>query len=68
MVEFLPKYHMNRADACVIVRFKLDDEEIPIPMKVRAIEMMARMETHNGILKDEMVKALRWLFDHYDFE
>lgn len=29
---------------------------------------VAHMETHNSITKDELVEALRWLFDHYDFE
>ena len=68
MVECLPKCHMNLAEACGIVRFRLNDEEIPIHTKVSAIERVARMETHNGVLKDELVNALRWLFDHYDFE
>lgn len=36
--------------------------------KVEAIETIARLETHNGYKKDLFINALRWLFDHFDFE
>ena len=48
-----PTYNINMGDA--------------LPSKVLAIEKIARMETHNSISKDDLVRALRWLFDHYDF-
>lgn len=35
--------------------------------KVLAIENVAHMETHNCITKDDFVRALRWLFEHYEF-
>ena len=54
-------------DAWLIVKERLDDDTIAIQSKVIAIEKIARMETHNSISKDDFVRALRWLFDHYDF-
>ena len=43
----------------MIVRDRMEDDSIPIPTKVLAIEMVARMETHNSIRKDDLVAALR---------
>lgn len=63
-----PTYNVNLGDACVIVKDCLDDETIAFPSKVIAIEKVARMETHNSITKDDLIRCLRWLFDHYDFE
>lgn len=34
--------------------------------KVMAIEKMAEMETHNSITKNDLVGALRWIYEHYD--
>lgn len=62
-----PTYNVNMGDAWLIVKERLDDDTIAIPTKVLAIEKIARMETHNSISKDDLVRALRWLFDHYDF-
>lgn len=45
-----------------------DDESIPIPTKVLAIEHVAEMETHNSVTKDELVGALRRLFRYFDFD
>lgn len=36
--------------------------------KVIAIEKVANMETHNSVSKDKLIHALRWLYEHYDFE
>ena len=63
-----PTYNINMGDAWLIVKERLDDETIALPSKVLAIEKIARMETLNSITKDELQKALRWLFDHYDFD
>ena len=63
-----PTYNINLGDAWLIVKERLDDETIAFPSKVLAIEKIARMETHNSITKDDLVHALRWLFDHYDFD
>ena len=62
-----PTYTVSLGAACAIVEAMLDDDTIAIPTKVLAIEAVARMETHNSIKKDDLVRALRWLFDHYDF-
>lgn len=63
-----PSYNINLGDAWLIVKERLDDETIALPSKILAIEKIARMETHNSITKDDLVHALRWLFDHYDFD
>lgn len=67
LVTFIPPQHMSYGEAWEIVKLRLVDETVPIPRKVRAIEMVARMATLNSITKDELQTALRWLFDHYDF-
>ena len=62
-----PTYNVNLGDACVIVKRLINDETIASESKVIAIEKVARMETHNSITKDDLIKCLRWLFDHYEF-
>lgn len=62
-----PTYNVSLRDAWEIVKHRLDDPSIALQSKVLAIEKIARMETHNSITKDDLVHALRWLFDHYDF-
>lgn len=51
-----------------IFKHGIDDEAISIKTKIYAIERVAEMETHNSITKEELVKTLRYLFRHYDFE
>ncbi len=63
----IPSYNVSLGDAILIVRFHLDDETIAIPTKVLAIEKVADMETHNSITKADLIRALRWIFDHYEF-
>jgi hypothetical protein len=67
VIPYIPMHKMTYGEAWEIVKLRLDDDSLPIPPKVTAIEMIARMETLNSITKDELQKALRWLFDHYDF-
>ena len=62
-----PSYNVSLSEAIVIVKCRLNDPEIALPSKVLAIERVAGMETHNSITKDELVGALRWLYEHYDF-
>lgn len=50
-----------------IVKYRLDDDSILIPTKVLAIENVENTETHNGVTEDELIHALRRLFDHYEF-
>lgn len=62
-----PTYNMTIGSAWAIVKHQLDDDTVPIRSKVLAIEKITHMETHNSVTKDDLVHALRWLFDHYDF-
>ena len=64
---YFPTYNVTLGEAWEIVKCRLDDDTIAIPTKVLAIEKIARMETLNSITKDELQKALKWLFDHYEF-
>lgn len=66
VVEF-PTYNVSLGQAVGIVKGCLDDDTIAIQSKVLAIEKVASMETHNSITKDDLVRALRWLFKHYEF-
>lgn len=67
VVQF-PTYNVSLGDAVRIMSFHLDDESIALQTKVISIEKVANMETHNSVNKDCLVRALRWLFEHYDFE
>lgn len=66
-IILFPTYNISMRDAWEIVKHRLDDDTIALQSKVLAIEKIARMETINSITKDELQKALRWLFDHYEF-
>ena len=61
-----PSYNVSLGEAVSIVKYKLDDDSISIPSKVLATKAVAEMETHNSITKNDLVNALRWLFEHYD--
>lgn len=62
-----PTFNMTLGVAWRIVKYQLEDDAIAIPSKVLAIEKIARMETHNSITKDDLIRCLCWLFDHYEF-
>lgn len=62
-----PTYNVSPMVAHEIVKYRLDDETIAIQSKVIAIQKVSLMATHNSVTKDDLVKALRWLFDHYEF-
>lgn len=66
-IKQFPTFNVSLGQAITIVKHKLDDETIALQSKVMAIGKVAEMETHNSITKDELVRALRWLFEHYDF-
>lgn len=36
--------------------------------KLEAIETISSLDTHNGYKKDLFIGALRWIFDHFDFD
>ena len=63
-----PTSFISLGSAIDIVKFGLDDTTIPPNTKMLAISRIAEMETINSITKGELQKALRWLFQHYDFE
>lgn len=62
-----PTYNISLAGAIEIVKHRLYDETVPLQTIVCAIERVAEMETHNSISKNDLVNALRWLYEHYEF-
>ena len=62
-----PSMTLSLGKSIEIVKFHLDKLDFSVPMKTLAIEKVARMETHNSLTKDDLVKCLRFLFDYYDF-
>mgnify|MGYP006958734414 FL=1 len=61
-----PSYHVSLGEACAIVKYHLDDKNIALQSRILAIEAVAGMETINGITKDELQHALKWLYDHFE--
>lgn len=55
-------------EAVEIVRFRLYDSSIPWQRRTDAIEMITATENPGNITKEELLVAIRWLFDHYDFD
>lgn len=51
-----------------IVKHGLEDPDIHIETKVLAIQNVIEMATHNSATKDDLVNALRLLYDTYEFE
>lgn len=62
-----PTDHVALPDAIEIVKQRLSDETLSPQTVVCAIEQVAEMETHNSVSKNDLVNALRWLFEHYEF-
>ena len=60
--------NLSLGQAVDILKYRMDDETVPIWAKVLAIEKIASFETLNGVTKDELQHALQWLFKHYDFD
>ena len=67
IVQF-PSFNISLGDAILIVKHHLDNPDVAIQSKVLAVEKVTNMETHNSVTKDDLLKSLRWLFFHYDFE
>lgn len=63
-----PTQNISLSEAWAIVKHSLDDDSLSYKTKVLAIGKVSEMETHNSITKADLVNALRWLFEHYDFE
>ena len=62
-----PTDNVSLPQAIGIVKAHLYDEDVSFKSRVLAVEKVANMETHNSIKKDELIVALRWIFEHYDF-
>lgn len=60
--------NLSLGQAAGIFKYRMDDETVPIWAKILAIEKVASFETLNGITKDELQHALRWIFEYYQFE
>ena len=58
---------MSLGEAICVMEDYLDDANFPLATKVKAVEMVAHMETHNSITKTKLVNALRFLFKTFDF-
>lgn len=62
MQSDIEKYGMNIGKACAIFdqikSDKYDEQE-----KLRAIQAVLDMPTHNGITKDEILAAFRWFWN-----
>lgn len=65
MLRF-PPGHMTMGRAIEIVKSGLKDQTISMAAKAEAIEIVAELETHNSITKDDLVSALRWVCSTYD--
>ena len=61
-----PSFNVSLSDAIEIAKYHLNDPDIAMQSKVMAIEKVAEMETHNSITKNDLVGALRWIYEHYD--
>ena len=62
-----PTHNLSLGDSILMVKNHLDDNSYAIQSKVMAISNVAGMETHNSVSKADLVHALRWLFEHYEF-
>lgn len=63
-----PGKNVSTGQAVGIVKWRMEDETVPIWAKVRAIEKVAGFPTLNGVIKDELQGCLKWLFHHFDFD
>ena len=60
--------NLSLEQATEIFKYRMDDETVPIWAKVLAIEKISALETLNGVTKDELQHAIRWIFEYYQFE
>lgn len=60
--------NLSLGQAADIFKYRLDDKTVPIWAKVIAIEKISALETLNGVTKDELQHAIRWIFEYYQFE
>lgn len=60
--------NLSLGQAADIFKYRLDDKTVPLWAKVIAIEKISALETLNGVTKDELQHAIRWIFEYYQFE
>ena len=63
-----PTSNVSPDQAVNIIKTGLNNEYIPIKTRRLAIEQVAYMERCSSGTKDELAKALRWVFNHYDLD
>ena len=61
-----PSYNVSLGEAILIVKHHLNDPGYSMLSKVLAIEYVTNMGTHNSVTKDDLIGALRWIFENYD--
>lgn len=66
-IRFKPN-DISLSMAIGIVETGLQDPVIHPATKIKAIQKVAGMATHNSITKSQLVAALQWIFERYDFE
>lgn len=54
---------MNIGKAVAIFK-QIESDKYRDSEKLEAIKLVIEMPTHNGIHKDTIIKAFRWLFDY----
>lgn len=57
---------MNTGKAIGIFR-NINDGKYSASEKIEAIKTVINMETHNSISKDDLIRALDWLWDYVSF-
>ena len=68
VIPFPSTGNVSLGQAVGIFKFRMDDKTVPIWAKVIAIEKISALETLNGVTKDELQHAIRWIFEYYQFE
>lgn len=59
----IQKYGINIGKACAVFQ-QIKSDKYSEDEKLRAIWAVLDMPTHNGITKDTILEAFRWLFDY----
>lgn len=68
VIPFPVHGNLSPGQAVGIFKYRLDDKTVPLWAKVIAIEKISALETLNGVTKDELQHAIRWIFEYYQFE
>lgn len=60
--DIKPERKMNIGEACAIFK-QLDSDKYTYQQKEKAIYIVINMETHNGVTKDDLLKALKYMWN-----